>query len=216
MSNYTIAVAWSGKDALADSDANKVISGADFNTEFSAVRTAVNTKADINGSASEAFSATTASAGNNTTLVATTAFVKTANDAQTQVTAAIINALVYPVGSIYFNMAVATNPATLLGMGTWVAYGAGRVLVGKAASGTFDTLNEELGYETDSHALSIAELPAHTHTLLGGGFDGSSGAEPGSTRSSGLGEVGSTGSGSAHSHDILQPSVTVYMWKRTA
>ena len=211
MSNYTIAVAWSGKDALADSDANKVISGADFNTEFSAVRTAVNTKADINGSASEAFSATTANVGTNTTQVATTAFVTAATP-----TAAVINALVYPVGSIYFNMAVATNPATLLGMGTWVAYGAGRVLVGKAASGTFDTLNEELGSETDSHALSIAELPAHTHTLLGGGFDGSSGAEPGSTRSSGLGEVGSTGSGSAHTHDILQPSVTVYMWKRTA
>ena len=216
MANYDLAVSWSGKDALADSDASKVISGGDFHTEFTAVKAAVNTKADVNGSASEAFSATTASAGNNTTLVATTAFVKTANDAQTQVTAAIINALVYPVGSIYFNMAVATNPATLLGMGTWVAYGAGRVLVGKAASGTFDTLNEELGSETDSHALSIAELPAHTHSLLGGGFDGSSGAEPGSTRSSGLGEGGSTGSGSAHSHDILQPSVTVYMWKRTA
>lgn len=211
MSDYTIAVAWSGKDNLADSDANKVISGADFNTEFSAVRTAVNTKADINGDASEAFSAVTANAGTNTTQVATTAFVTAAT-----LTAAVINALVYPVGSIYFNMAVATNPGTLLGMGTWVAYGAGRVLVGKAASGTFDTLNEELGSETDSHALSIAELPAHTHTLLGGGFDGSSGAEPGSTRSSGLGEVGSTGSGSAHTHDILQPSVTVYMWKRTA
>ena len=75
MSNYTIAVAWSGKDALADSDANKVISGADFNTEFSAVRTAINTKADINGDASEAFSAVTANAGTNTTQVATTAFV---------------------------------------------------------------------------------------------------------------------------------------------
>jgi len=75
MSNYTIAVSWSGKDALADSDANKVISGADFNTEFSAVRTAVNTKADINGNASEAFSAVTANADTNTTQVATTAFV---------------------------------------------------------------------------------------------------------------------------------------------
>ena len=79
MSDYTIAVAWSGKDNLADSDANKVISGADFNTEFSAVRTAVNTKADINGSASEAFSCTTASVGTDTTQVATTAFVKAAN-----------------------------------------------------------------------------------------------------------------------------------------
>ena len=55
MSNYTIAVGWSGKDALADTDAGKVVSGADFNTEFSAVRTAVNSKADTNGDASENF-----------------------------------------------------------------------------------------------------------------------------------------------------------------
>jgi len=46
MSDYTIQVSWSGKDALADSDPNKIISGADFNTEFSAVQTAVNTKYD--------------------------------------------------------------------------------------------------------------------------------------------------------------------------
>ena len=127
MANYNLAVAWSGKDALADSDANKVISGGDFHTEFTAVKAAVNTKADINGSASEAFSATTANAGTNTTQVATTAFVGTA------LTAATINALVYPVGSIYFNAAVATNPNTLLGFGTWAAYG-GRVMVGVHSS----------------------------------------------------------------------------------
>ena len=86
MSNYTLAVSWSGKDALADSDANKVISGADFNTEFTAVQTAVNTKADLAGSASQAFAAVTASSGTNSTQVATTAFVKTANDAQTVAT----------------------------------------------------------------------------------------------------------------------------------
>ena len=79
MANYTIAVGWSGKDALADSDANKVISGADFNTEFSAVRTSINSKADLAGSASQAFSAVTANAGTNTTQVATTAFVTTAS-----------------------------------------------------------------------------------------------------------------------------------------
>ena len=48
MSDYTIAVSWSGKDALSDSNAAKVISGADFNTEFVAVSTDVNSKADIN------------------------------------------------------------------------------------------------------------------------------------------------------------------------
>ena len=78
MSNYNIAINWSGKDALADSDPDKIISGDDFNTEFTAVKTAVNTKAELNGSASETFSATTAVAGTNTTQVATTPFVTTA------------------------------------------------------------------------------------------------------------------------------------------
>jgi len=77
MADYSKVIAWSGKDALADSSAAKIISGADFHTEFTAVETAVNTKANINGSASEAFSATTASADTNTTQVATTAYVQT-------------------------------------------------------------------------------------------------------------------------------------------
>jgi hypothetical protein len=99
MSNYTIAVGWSGKDALSDSDPAKVISGSDFNTEFSAVQTAVNTKANINGLTTEAFAAsnitasgtltvtgvtslavataTTPAAGDNDTSIATTAYVQT-------------------------------------------------------------------------------------------------------------------------------------------
>ncbi len=217
MSNYTIAVSWSGKDALADSDANKVISGADFNTEFTAVQTAVNTKADLNGSASEAFSATTASAGTNTTQVASTAFVTAAITA--------VKAALYPVGSIYTNAAVSTNPATLLGFGTWAAYAEGRVPVGKASSGTFDTLNATGGAETDAHTLTLNEIPSHNHSngsydrlLLQNGqatiheTDTSSG-EPNLASS---GAIAAAGGGAAHTHDILQPYIVVYMWKRTA
>ena len=47
---------------------------------------------------------------------------------------------IYPVGSIYMNASDSTNPATLLGFGTWVAFGAGRVPVGIDAGQTeFDT-----------------------------------------------------------------------------
>ena len=211
MSNYNLQIAWSGKDSLADSDPDKVVSGGDFNTEFLAVKTAVNSKAELAGSASQAFSATTANAGTNTTQVASTAFVTAAVAA---ITPAFINNLVYPVGSIYTNMAVSTNPASLLGMGTWVAYAEGRVLVGKQASGTFDTLNENLGAETTT--LSIAQIPAHTHTInftnQGDAFGGTpamSVQAGGNTKT-----TSSTGSGEAHTN--LQPSVTVYMWKRTA
>jgi hypothetical protein len=55
MSNYTLAVNWSGKDALSDSDAAKVISGSDFNSEFTTVQTAINSKANLNGAAGESF-----------------------------------------------------------------------------------------------------------------------------------------------------------------
>jgi len=225
MSDYNLQIAWSGKDALGDTDPDKVVSGGDFNTEFLAVKTAVNSKANLAGSASQAFAATTASSSTNTTQVATTQYVTTAVAAGASgITAAFINNLVYPVGSIYTNMAVATNPSSLLGVGTWVAYAEGRVLVGKAGSGTFDTLNESLGSET--HTLSIAEMPAHAHKNGApkdcaaqhpyGSASGNSVSSfcdtGGTTTTNALTE--SLGSGSAHTN--LQPSVTVYMWKRTA
>ena len=205
MSNYTIAVAWSGKDALSDSDANKVISGADFNTEFSAVQTAVNTKADLNGSASEAFSATTANAGTNTTQVATTAFV------QAQ--------YAYPVGAIFTTTVAYANSAAVvsaIGGTTWVAFGAGKVLVGlDSGDSDFDTAEETGGAKT--HTLTISEMPAHTHSydkqvtstdaLSIHDISRVTGGNTGAT-------TGSTGDGGAHT--IVQPYIVVYFWKRTA
>lgn len=237
MSDYTIAVNWSGKDALSDSDAAKVISGSDFNTEFTTVRTAINSKADTNGSASEDFASNnatvagtlavtgvptipTASQGTNTTQAASTAFVTTAVAA---LDAAAINAIVYPVGSIYTTVSSsATTPAevnTLLGVGTWVAFGEGRVLVGKAGSGTFDTLAATGGSETDSHTLTTAELPSHTHTVntVSGSSGSTTGLEGGGNRYvTGTQTIPASGGGGAHSHDIVQPYIVVYMWKRTA
>ena len=209
MSNYSLAVQWNQKDGLADNNPDKVVSGDDFNTEFLAVKTAVNSKADLDNTG-QTITAATASSGTNTNQVATTAFVQAA------VTAATINALVYPVGSIYMNANVATNPATLLGFGTWEAYAEGRVPVGKASSGTFGSLNATGGAET--HTLTIAEMPEHNHNISptltrGSGTDG----DP--DKASGGGNQGSfsisnTGGGGAHNN--LQPYIVVYMWKRTA
>jgi len=74
---------------------------------------------------------------------------------------------VYPVGSVYTNKTVSTNPATLFGFGTWTAI-AGRVVVGLDAGQTeFDTAGETGGAKT--HTLTIAELAAHAHTGTTGG-----------------------------------------------
>jgi len=200
MSDYNLQISWSGKDALNDSDPDKVVSGGDFNTEFLAVKTAVNSKADL-ANTSQVVTAATASAGTNTNQVATTAFVQAAFQAM------------YPVGSIYTNAEVSTNPATLLGFGTWAAYAEGRVPVGKASSGTFDTLNATGGAET--HTLTIAEMPAHTHTYgKSTTSENMSIHDINGLRGAATSNTGSTGGGGSHNN--LQPYIVVYMWKRTA
>jgi hypothetical protein len=215
MADYNLAVSWSGKDALADSDANKVISGGDFHTEFTAVKTAVNTKADINGDASEAFSATTATAGTNTTQVATTAFVETATSA------ANIADVVYPVGAIFTTVTAYANSAAVvsaIGGTTWVAFGAGKVLVGlDSGDSDFDTAEETGGAKTDSHTLTTAEIPAHTHTYgKSTTSENMSIHDISGLRGAATTNTGSTGGGGAHTHDIVQPYIVVYFWKRTA
>ena len=199
----------------------------------SSIQTQLGTKSPT---ASPTFTGTpaapTASADTNTTQIATTAFVTTAVGGAS-LTAAAVNALVYPVGSLYFNMSSSTNPNTLLGVGTWVAYAEGEVLVGKEASGTFDTLDESLGAETasgtsGSTTLSESQLPAHTHTgtirYNSGLTDNAGSCSTDSEGGQGTFHVtnakttGSTGSGGGHTHtgNAVQPYIVVYFWKRTA
>jgi microcystin-dependent protein len=75
---------------------------------------------------------------------------------------AAAKAAVWPVGSINIST-TATNPNTLLGFGTWAAFGAGRVLVSQdAGQAEFDTLGKTGGAKT--HTLTSDEMPSHTHT----------------------------------------------------
>ena len=211
MSNYNIAVSWSGKDALSDSDADKVISGGDFNTEFTAVKTAVNSKAELNGSASETFSAVTAAAGTNTTQVATTAFVETATSSTN------IADQVYPIGAIFTTVTAYANSAavvTAIGGTTWTAFGGGKVLVGlDSGDSDFDTVEDTGGSKT--HTLSTSEMPAHTHSYdahLGTGSSGPVSLDDRMPLTTST--TTSTGGGSAHNN--VQPYIVVYFWKRTA
>ena len=131
-------------------------------------------------------------------------------------TAATLQA-VYPVGSIYINAAVATNPATLLGFGTWAAFGAGRVMVGIDSTDTdFDAAEETGGAKTVT--LTTSQIPSHTHTatLMGNGEDEQQDlpAAGDNTNPSRPMTTSATGGGAAHNN--VQPYIVVYMWKRTA
>jgi len=69
----------------------------------------------------------------------------------------------WPVGSVFIAV-VATNPATLLGGGTWAAFGTGRVLISRDAGDTdFDTAEETGGAKTVASVGTNAAEAAHTH-----------------------------------------------------
>jgi len=176
------------------------------------------TTVDINGGAIDG----TAIGANSASTVAATTITGTAVTAsgnvnttggELQINGTNVLEKVYPVGSIYINATSATNPGTLLGFGTWVAFGAGKVVVGLDSTDTdFDTVGETGGAKT--HTLTTSEIPSHTHSLNTSDNPGGSGAievaggSPTSTQS-----TQATGGGSAHNN--LQPYIVAYMWKRT-
>ena len=176
------------------------------------------TTVDINGGAIDgtAIGANSASTVAATTVTATTVTASgnvNTTGGELQINGTNVLEKVYPVGSIYINATSATNPATLLGFGTWVAFGAGKVIVGQDSSDTdFDTAEETGGAKT--HTLTTSEIPSHTHSLSTSDNPGGTGAievaggAPTSTQT-----TQATGGGGAHNN--LQPYIVAYMWKRT-
>jgi len=236
MSNYSKTTDFAAKDALSTGNANKIVKGTEIDDEFDAIQTAVNSKADTNNAALTGTpTAPTATAGTDSTQIGTTAFIKDAIDTAVAATKAAL----FPVGTIYTQAGVSTNPGTLLGFGTWTAFGTGRTLVGIDGSDTaFDTL-EETGGSADaivvSHthtATSTVTDPGHKHLSAQGtefpqyGESGSVNG-PNGLRTDGQGftETKTTGvtvatsiasAGSSGTNANLQPYIVVYMWKRTA
>ena len=138
----------------------------------------------------------------------------------------------FPVGGVFIAV-VSTDPATLLGYGTWSAFGAGRVLVGLDSGDTdFDTVEETGGAKT--HTLTSAEMPSHTHTqnshthVLTELRDATTGAASTNialtldatstlgTKTTGATTATNQNTGGGGAHNNVQPYIVVYMWKRTA
>jgi hypothetical protein len=125
-----------------------------------------------------------------------------------------------PVGTIReFN--VATNPATLLGFGTWVSHGTGRVTVAIDAGQTEFNVLEKTGGEK-AHLSTSAEsgLPPHTHALTNGGFvigNVAGGYVPqGGAQHANTTIANAVPQDATVAHNNLQPYIVVYRWVRTA
>ncbi len=201
---------------------SKIIKGAEIDDEYNAIATAIASKADTT---SPTFTGTplapTAAANTNSTQIATTAFVVAAL------------ALMYPVGTIFTSTSL-TNPATSLGFGTWVAFGAGRVLVGVGGAFTAGATGGSADAVVVSHthtATSTVTDSGHSHAMSPNADGYSAGNASNSVRGAGGGyysfstQSATTGitvatsvasAGVSGTNANLQPYVVVYMWQRTA
>ena len=237
MSNYTKSTNFATKDALASGNPLKIVKGTEIDTEFNNIATAVATKADLSGpSFTGTVTIATLALTNDLAIADGGTGASTAAGAAANL-ASEFGKLLYPVGSIYINATNSTNPGTLLGFGTWVAFGAGRVPVGfDSGNALFDTA-EETGGSADAvvvshtHTASVTD-PGHTHNYLrqpNTPYAGDDGAADGpstfsinyqvstATSSSTTGiTVSNSTTGSSGTNANYQPYITVYMWKRTA
>lgn len=237
MSDYTKATNFASKDSLSTGNPLKIVKGTEIDTEFNNIATAVATKADLSSptfsgtpSLPTGTTATTQSSSDSSTKLATTAFVQ-----------AVMQTL-YPVGSVYTNATSSTNPATLLGFGTWTAFGAGKVMIGlDSGDATFSTVGNTGGSKdaivvSHTHtATSTVTDPTHRHNIGSNDSTADDGGNSGGqefARNSGSGNgaavytnytstgitVATTNSttGSSATNANLPPYVVVYCWKRTA
>lgn len=225
MTDYTKSTNFATKDNLSSGNPLKIVKGTEIDTEFNNIATAIATKADL---ASPTFTGTpslptgttavTQSSTDSSTKVATTAFVQA------------VAQVLFPVGAIY-SATVSTNPGTLLGFGTWTAFGAGRVLIGAGTGGGATYTAGATGGSKDAitvshtHTATVTD-PGHLHTQTeynqpGIGNAGGGGARVNTvsantgTATTGISVAVST-TGSSGTDANLPPYVVVYMWQRTA
>ena len=137
----------------------------------------------------------------------------------------------YPVGSIYMNAGVATNPGALLGFGTWTAFGAGRVLLGNgggfSAGATGGSADAAVVSHTHTATTTVTD-PGHSHGVAnaaqvpigtGGVYyvPGTDNVRTSTTNTTNISVATSLSTeGSSGTNANLQPYIVVYMWQRTA
>lgn len=155
MSNYTKATNFASKDSLSTGNPAKVIKGTEIDAEYTAIASAISSKADSN---SPTFTGTpaapTASSGTSTTQIATTAFVATAVAAS------------FPSGGIIiWSGSVASVPS-----GWYLCNGSNgtpdlrdRFVVGAGSTYSVAATGGSANAVVVSHTHSITD-PGHAHT----------------------------------------------------
>lgn len=129
---------------------------------------------------------------------------------------------IYKVGDLYLTTNSA-NPSTTLGYGTWTRHAEGRAVVGFSSS-TSSAIPEwtkavDSTYGTYTHKLTVDEMPRHSHGIKEETGDSTGGGGSVDTSSQTVAPVNLTmiqEAGGSVEHNNVQPSIVVFIWRRTA
>jgi len=125
----------------------------------------------------------------------------------------------YPIGSVYFSVGN-TNPATRFAGTGWTQISQGRFIVGVGSdqddNSVTKTFTEGENNGEYQHTLTIAEMPAHTHTLNDFRYRGDrdNDENKGYWDKGGTVETESTGGNLPHNN--TPPGFGLYVWERTS
>jgi hypothetical protein len=167
MSNYIKATNFTAKDALPSGNAGKIIKGTEIDVEYTAIATAIASKADTN---SPTFTGTplapTANTGTNNTQLATTAFVTTAVSAAFPTGGIILWS--GSIAAIPSGWALCNGSNGTPDLRNRFVVGAGSTYAVDATGGsTTTTATGSISGSTAGTALTEAQMPKHFHALRG-------------------------------------------------
>jgi len=169
LSNYTKATNFTAKDGLPAGNSSKVVKGAELDTEFTAIASAISSKSDSN---SPTFTGTplapTAASGTNNTQIATTAFVTTAVAASFPTGGIILWS--GSVASIPSGWALCNGSNGTPDLRNRFVVGAGSTYAVAATGGSADAI--VVSHTHTATSTSTVTDPGHKHNLEGYGKDG--------------------------------------------
>lgn len=186
MANYTKATNFTAKDSLPSGNAGKIIKGAEIDTEFTAIASAIASKADLNSPALTGTpTAPTAALNTNTTQLATTAFVQAAGAAL--IPAGIITMWSGSIATIPTGWALCNGSNGTPDLRNRFIVGAGSTYSVDATGGSATT------------TLTANELPAHTHVVTTTGTATSENAHTHTFSGT------TSGQSQTHTHSVTDP-----------
>lgn len=125
----------------------------------------------------------------------------------------IINT-VYPVGSLYWNKSVSTNPGTLFGVGTWVQITDKFIIArGSTYTGTGGSSSVTLSQNNLPSSLSFTTSSNDVNNTATNGLAGANPSSGGNPRTL---SFSLSNSGGGQSFSIIPTYQAAYCWERTA